>query len=298
MMHLCLGTVQLGMDYGITRHKRPEVADAIKILDFATQNGIDNIDTASIYGAAEDLVGTFLQQKTIARDKLFIISKFQPNRLDDCDESQYYLIMRDSVENTLSRLRTDYLDCYLLHSSRYIYNDAIVDALNRLKSEGYTRKIGASIYEVDEAKRCMEKEDIDFMQLPYSIFDQRMAHGGVFQMAEKSEIQIHSRSAFIQGLVLMKEEEIPPFLERAKPIIRKIDELCRRYDISRIALAMNYVKCQSAISHLVFGVNNIEQLKEDINLFRHSIARSVVEEISREFVDIETDIVMPSLWKK
>lgn len=200
--------------------------------------------------------------------------------------------------NSLSRLHTDYLDSYLLHSSRYVYNDEIIDALNKLKTDGYVRKIGVSVYEVDEAKRCINQSNIDFMQLPYSIFDQRMLHGKVFELAKDGNIQIHSRSAFIQGLILMKVNEVPPFLSKAKPMLCKIDDLCVKYGISRVALAMSFVKYQDAISHLVFGVDNMEQLKENIQLFTHSVSEEIVLEISKEFVNLQTDIVMPSLWKK
>ena len=297
-MELCLGTVQFGMNYGIRGQKKPTVSEAIRMLDYATQNGISTIDTANAYGTAEDVVGEFLEKKTIDRDKLFLISKFRPNLLDDYDEEKYYSIMKENIENSLLRLHTDYLDSYLLHSSRYVFNDAIIDALNKLKQAGYTKMVGVSVYEVDEAIKCIERPNVDFMQLPYSIFDQRMKKGGVFEGSKGSGIIIHSRSAFIQGLILMEENEVPSFLEKAKPIVRKISELCDKYEISRIALAMSYVKMQKEISHLVFGVDNMEQLKEDIRLFEHSISEETINEISKEFVDLDTDIVMPSLWKK
>lgn len=299
-MELCLGTVQFGMDYGIRGQKQPSVEQAVQMLDYATQNGINNIDTANAYGTAEDVVGEFLKKKTIPREDLYIISKFRPNLLDEADENQYYDIMKANLENTLSRLHTDYLDSYLLHSARYVWDDAIIDTLNRMKKEGYVKHVGVSVYETDEAKKCIERPNVDFMQLPYSIFDQRMKTDGVFELAKKAEYptQIHSRSAFIQGLILMKEDEVPDFLAKAKPIVRKIDELCGQYEISRIELALNYVKRQNSISHLVFGVDNLEQLKENIRLFEHTLSEQVIDEISKEFVDIDADIVMPSLWKK
>lgn len=297
-MKLCLGTVQFGMNYGIRGQEQPSVEQAVEILDYATQNGINTIDTANAYGTAEDVVGKFLSKNTISRDKLCIISKFRPNLLDDVDTEQYYSIMKNNLENTLSRLGIEYLDTYLLHSARYVYNDAIIYTLDRIKKEGYAVKVGVSVYEPDEAKRCIENEKIDFMQLPFSIFDQRMSNAGIFDIAKDGNIQIHSRSAFIQGLILMNESEVPDFLYRAKPIVKKIDELCKRYEISRIALAMGFVKNHDAISHLVFGVDNIDQLKENIKLFEISIPSYIIKSISDEFTDIEADIVMPSLWKK
>ena len=297
-MELCLGTVQFGMDYGIKGQKQPSIEQAVAMLDYATQNGIDTIDTANAYGTAEDVVGTFLERKTVARDKLFVISKFRPNLLDDVKSDEYYKVMRDNLENTLSRLHTDYLDSYLLHSARYIYNDEIIATLNRMKEDGLVRRVGVSVYEPEEAKKCIERSNVEFMQLPFSIFDQRMEKAGVFKDAEKDNIQIHSRSAFIQGLILMEEDEVPPFLVKAKPIVRKISLLCERHGLSRISLAMNYVKLQSRISHLVFGVDNLEQLKENISIFKENISKDIIDDIAKEFTDIEADIVMPSLWKR
>ena len=96
----------------------------------------------------------------------------------------------------------------------------------------------------------------------------------------------------------MQDNQVPDFLVKAKPIVKLIDKLCKKYNISRIALAMNYVKQEKAISHLVFGVDNIEQLKENIDIFQTDISKKIVDDISREFRNIEADIVMPSLWKK
>ena len=96
----------------------------------------------------------------------------------------------------------------------------------------------------------------------------------------------------------MDEDTIPPFLEKAKPIVRKIKKLCDSEGISRTQLALQYVKRESDISHLVFGVDSLAQLKEDIRLFHESIPDELMEEIGNEFDDIDAEIVMPSLWKK
>lgn len=298
-MKLCLGTVQFGLDYGIKGQKKPSTDDAIKILDYATQNGIDNIDTALAYGNAEEVVGEFLKRKTIARDKLFIISKFKPNEMDEAKPKNYKKIIRENLEKQLKRLNTDYLDSYIYHSSRYAFDEEKLKALYEIKEEGKIRHCGVSVYYPEEAEICIKSPYVDFMQLPSSIFDQRMLKEGIFDLALKNgSTQIHSRSAFIQGLILMNEDEVPPFLDSAKPIIKKIDLLCKKYDISRIKLAMLFVKQFEAISHLVFGVDNLEQVKEDIKIFEENFSSDIIKEIGREFENIQTDIMMPSLWVK
>lgn len=296
-MDLCLGTVQFGMKYGISGQVQPTVEMAVDMLDYATQNGIDTIDTANAYGTAEDVVGRFIRKKTVPRDRLCIISKFRPNLLDDVSQKLYYDVMKNNLLESLKRLGVDYLDIYLLHSSRYVFNDEILEALYQLKKDGYANKVGVSVYEAEEARRCIEHPKVDFMQLPYSIFDQRMKNANVFELAQ-GNVEIHSRSAFIQGLILMDEQRVPDFLSKARPIVRKIDGLCKIHNISRISLAMNFVKQETNISHLVFGVDNIDQLKENIKVFNENLSVDLLDSISKEFASLDADIVMPSLWKK
>lgn len=296
-MKLCLGTVQFGMDYGIKGQKKPSLSDAVSMLDYATQNGITDIDTAFAYGEAEDVVGEFLLRKTINRSKLFISSKLKPNELDEIPHDKLKSTINEHLDRSLKRLNTDYLDSYMLHSSRYAFNDDILEALYEVKKEGKIKHCGVSVYYPDEAKKCIESNFVDFMQLPFSVFDQRMQNEGVFDLAkDKNNTQIHSRSAFIQGLIVMKEDEVPPFLQGAKPILAKIDKLSKKYEISRIEIALLFVKHFDAISHLVFGVDNMEQLKENIDIFSRDLNDEVINDFSKEFNDIDADIMMPSLW--
>ena len=298
-MELCLGTVQFGMDYGIRKHKRPTADDAIKILDFATQHGISNIDTAAAYGTAEDIVGEFLSKKTIERDKLFIISKVTPNILDGIQSKDYKKKINECLLKSLKRLHTDYLDSYIFHSSRYAFDEEKLKALYEIKKEGKIKHCGVSVYYPDEAKICIENPYVDFIQLPSSILDQRMKKEGVFELAiNKASTQIHSRSAFIQGLLLMNEEEVPNFLVQAKPLINRINSICKTYDVSRVQLAMFFVKQFSAISHLVFGVDNINQLKEDIETFSSRCSEDILTDIADSFKNVPTEIVVPSLWTR
>lgn len=296
-MNLRLGTVQFGLDYGINNQKKPSVSDSVAMIDYATQNGITNLDTAFAYGTAESVVGEFLKKKTIPREKINISSKLVPNIMDDIAPEKYEAKVLELIKGQLKALNTDYLDVYLYHSARYVHNEALISALQIAKKEGLAKKVGISVYEPEEVKKGLANGKIEFMQFPYSIFDQRMLAEGIFNLPLNGT-EIDTRSAFIQGLIIMSEDKVPPFLEKAKPIVRKIDEVCKKYGVNRVALAMSFVKQQESISSLVFGVDNIEQLKRDIEFFNKEIPSATVNEIAKEFTGIETNIVMPSLWKK
>lgn len=295
-MKLSLGTVQFGLDYGIRGQKKPSKDYAIRCLEFALDKGINAFDTAAAYGNAEEIVGEFLKTKKHIRDELFISTKMLPNVLDDYKPSEYKRVIYKHLKESLKVLNADYADAYIMHSARYAFRPEILEALAAVKEDGLAVKTGVSVYEPEEAFACFNSEFVDFIQLPYSLFDHRMKVSGVLNSQEKCEI--HSRSAFLQGLITMNEDEVPAFLKKAKPIVKRIGEISDETGISRVALAMAYVKREKAISHLVFGVDSAEQLEFDIKAFEQNVPSEILEMIENEFCGIEANIVMPSLWKK
>ena len=295
---LCLGTVQFGQDYGIAGQKQPSLDYCVDCLDYATQNGISAIDTAEAYGTAQTVVGAFLKMRTLPRERLTLSTKFLPNALDEVRAEDYERVIRKRLTESLKILHTDYVDAYLFHSARYVFQPEMMEAMHSMVKEGLTREVGVSVYEPEEALACLSDKRTGLTQFPYSIFDQRMKRASVFEKAKESHCRVDTRSAFIQGLLLLEEKQVPPFLGAARPILKRLKQLSVGSGFSRVALAMAYVKRESAISHLVFGVDSLEQLKEDIETFRQEVPEDVLSELDEEFAGLKADIVMPSLWKK
>jgi len=304
-MRLALGTCLYGMDYGILGQKQPSSEDAVDFMEYAVHNGIDAIDTAEAYGNSQEVVGRFLQKKTVKREELFISTKMLPNSLDDVSESDYDKIIRDHLIKSLRTLNTEYVDAYLFHSARYAFRPELIKALAKVKKEGLALKVGVSVYEPEEAKACFDSDDVDFIQLPYSIFDHRMRNANVFQdnmeqlrKNPKNATEIHSRSAFIQGLVLANENDVPEFLSEVRPVLGRVRSFCSEENIDIVHLAISYVLREKAISHLVFGADNIEQIKQNIDCASNPLGEEYLQEVDKMFKDIPADIVMPSLWKR
>ena len=297
-MRLCIGTVQFGMDYGVQGGARPSLADAVAMLDYATQNGADAIDTAAAYGTAEEVVGEFLSRKTLPRESVQVISKFGMGVFEGADVAAYPQRLKAAAETSLKRLRTGYLDAFICHVPSAAGDEAVVSAMSALKESGLVRHIGFSIYETDEAMACMAAGTVDFMQAPFSVFDQRMRAAGVLAKAAAKGVDVHTRSAFVQGLMLMDAEAIPAHLAAAKSYVCELDALCREHGITRRALALAYVKAQPEISHLVFGVDNLCQLKEIVADFRRGVPAEVVDGIAERFASVPADIFMPNKWRK
>ena len=297
-MKLCLGTVQFGLDYGVFNTPKKDPEYCINCLDYATQNGIEAIDTATAYGDAERIVGEFLSRKTINRDKLFISTKHLPNILDDYGRDDYVRVIRENLHRSLAVLNTDYVDAYYFHSSRYAFQPELLEAISVMQKEGLAKEVGVSVYYPDEAMACFDDPNINCIQAPYSIFDHRMKESGVFRSGNESGFDIDVRTVFVKGLIRLHEDEIPDHLIKAKPILADLDKICKETGYSRIELAMGYVKREKEIRHLVFGIRDLEQLKEDISSFDKEIPDSLFDEIDKRFSGISADLVIPSLWVK
>lgn len=297
-MELCLGTVQFGMDYGVFDTPKKDSEYCITCMDYATQNGICSIDTAAAYGMAEEVTGAFLQKKTIAREKLQICTKFLPNILDDYEQKDYKRVIKENLEKSLRTLNLDYVDTYLLHSARYAFRPDILEALSSVQKEGLAAHVGVSVYNPEEALACFESPYVDYIQVPYSVFDHRMKEYGIFDAEKKRNCTIDVRTVFIKGLIRLTQEEVPKHLAGANPILAKLDEFCKKTGYTRIELAMGYVKREKEVKHLVFGIRDMMQLKEDIAAFERTIPEYVFTEMEESFAELDTNIVVPSLWKK
>lgn len=295
-MRLCIGTVQFGMDYGVAHTKALELRDAVDCLDYAVQNGVSAIDTSPAYGYAESIVGEFIKKKTVARDALFISDKLYPELRDDLTPKARAGEISRRVETSLKTLNTDYFDAYMYHTSTYAFRPELLEALFEIKRQGRARSVGVSVYEPLEALACRESDFVDFMQAPYSAFDRRMKNAGAFD--SRGKMTIHARSAFVQGLLFMKEDELPPYLAGAAPFIKRYSELCRDYRVSEAALAMGYVKREEAISAIVFGAIDREQIRNNINDFAAELPDSLIEIVEREFRGMDEELYVPTRWKK
>ena len=106
---LCLGTVQLGLDYGVAnREGKPSLEKSLKMLDFAYESGIRWFDTAQAYGNAEEVLGNYLAR----RDNLsefHIISKLFPKAFDK-DSECFFKDIEEAVLSSLKKLHVHVLD--------------------------------------------------------------------------------------------------------------------------------------------------------------------------------------------
>lgn len=296
MAHLCLGTVQFGMKYGINNQigRQPTWEESFEMLDYALDNGIDTIDTACAYGEAELILGAYFKQCKKAKN-IKVISKLKPNVIEK-DNSVEKIIMEE-CKNSLKRLCIEQMDGYLLHTPGYIYNDDVLAELLKLKQQGYVKNIGVSIYDLKEGYVAIDTGIVDYIQLPYSILDQRGMKEGFILDAKKVGIKIFTRSAFLQGLFMMDKASVPYHLQNAVPYLEIVEKIIKQYSVDKVSAILEFVQCESDIDYLVFGVERKEQLQENILKGNETnVPRECIEELKKQINNVTESIIFPSLW--
>lgn len=295
MTKLCLGTVQFGMNYGINNQigRQPTWEESFEMLDYALEHGIDILDTARAYGEAELVLGKYFEQD-VKRKNVKIISKLRPNCIETSD---IVGTIEEELISSLNRMKIDFLDGYLLHTPEYILNSKIVDAMTQMKIKGLVKNIGVSIYDMKHGFDAINTGKIDYIQFPYNVFDQRGSQTEFIKQAKQAGIVIYARSAFLQGLFMLEPDNVPERVGKSRLYLKKFQSLLEKYNINRIDALLGFIKKETEIDYLVFGVEKLQQLQEDIDRFAQlQVPEQFYNEIECCFGNVEQSIIIPSLW--
>lgn len=296
-MKYCLGTVQFGMDYGIQGNGQPPRDRTAAMLTCALEHGIYAFDTASAYGEAEDVLGEFIRQNAVLGKKMHLVSKLRPDAFSGLSRSHWKEAAVSNAESSLERLGISRFSAYLFHSARYIFDEEAVSALTAVKDAGMTEEIGVSIYTPEEAMKALEYPQITVVQIPYNLFDQRLDQCDFLELAAKRDVTVYARSSLLQGLVVMDPDNLPSHLAFASTYLRQFRTVCAQYGVPLLQAAVGYVGAAKGIDYVVFGVDNLSQLKEYLSIRDTAIPEGMSETFRALFSEVEERLVNPSLWR-
>ena len=252
---IILGTVQLGLKYGINNSLGiPKQAEISKIFKIANCERIEMLDTAHVYGDSEFKIGE------CSDGNFNVFTKFSNVKSEEELINEFKL--------SLNNLRTDKLYGYMAHSAdTLIQTPKLWSALQKLKSEGKIQKIGFSLYSPEQLVKLLEIDLIpDFVQLPYSLLDKKFDF--LFPKLKKMGIEIHARSVFLQGLYFMNPEKIASNLLPLKPQLEQLHSYCKIFNVEIGSLALNFVISNPSIDKIVIGVESCSQLQQNINAIK------------------------------
>ena len=270
-----LGTVQFGVPYGIsnsTGQTKPEEVN--KILQYAIANNITMLDTASAYGNAEEVLG----ENDLS--KFSIVSKYISPAAGKSIEEQ--------LQNTLAHLQAKKLYGYLAHRPSEIVEDASQwKIIKDFQQKGLVEKIGFSLNTTEELKVLLDKNFIpDLIQVPYNYFDNRFED--LMKRLKDKGCEIHTRSAFLQGLFFKDSNTLPGFFDAVKPLIKKVQQQTKNVS----GALLRYVATKPFIDKVIIGVENLQQLQTNISDLQ------IEFELEKNSIKIPEQILMPVHWPK
>lgn len=261
LSRLGLGTVQFGLEYGVSnRGGRPDEREVAAILARAVGAGVGYIDTAPAYGDAEILVGRYLPPGHGVR----IITK-TPALVDDTIEARHAQRILDTLAASLERLKMDAVHGLLVHQSGDLSKPGwqhLVDAMAEAQARGWTGVIGASVYNSDQLALVESRFQPELVQLPLSVLDRRPIVSGALARLKTAKVEVHARSVFLQGLLLMEPDELPEFFAPVRQNIVGLRGLWQQRGLSALDACLAFALHRPEIDAVIVGVNSLSEFKQ------------------------------------
>jgi aryl-alcohol dehydrogenase-like predicted oxidoreductase len=289
MSKIALGTVQFGIDYGINSIEgqvQPGQVDSI--LNYARLKGIDLLDTAPAYGNSEKILGKMdvTNFKVVTKTRHFDSFKINNNDVKTLN-SDFYCSLNDLKQSKVYGV--------LVHNAGDLLKPGagkLFDQLQELKQAEKIMKIGVSVYSHSQLQSILDNFDIDLVQLPFNILDRRMIDSGMLAKLQEKDIEVHSRSVFLQGLLLMSEKNRPDKFQCWNGLWKIWHEWLNDNQISALEATIKYAISIPEITKVLVGVDTVNQLKEIVV----AASSEVFPDIPPEIFTNDVNLLNPSKW--
>ncbi len=288
MNKIVIGTANFGMDYGIGNNQKKLLdSDIFEIINAAKKIGVNTIDTAISYGNSLNRLGKF------GVDNFKIITKFPKIPESKKKQTKWF---KEQIEKTLKQLDVNNLEAILLHYPKDILeekNSELIDFLLNLKNKGVINKIGVSIYEKNEIEEILKIFKPEIIQCPINIFDNRLLEKNYLENISKEGIEIHIRSIFLQGLLLLKREKIPQEFLKFKNLFEEWHNWLKITKLNPLEACIRYTNSLEIVDKIVVGIDSAYHLKQIMKYMKKpklTKRPNWQNSISRELID-------PRLWK-
>ncbi|AUZ84040.1 aldo/keto reductase [Methylophaga nitratireducenticrescens] len=287
-MKLALGTAQFGLDYGVAnKHGRVEIEEVRTILSLAKASGIMTLDTASAYGQSEKTLGK-------ANINGFdVISKIPPFPTGAYNDIGGWI--REIVNASLTNLRATSLRGLLFHRPMDLLHDSGKEAYQTLvamKAEGVVEKIGISIYQPEDLDELIPRYSFDIIQAPLNILDRRLISSGWLQKLKCKGIEVHTRSAFLQGLLLMNPANRPAYFLKWAHQLNQFDQWRTRHGLTALQACLGFLDQNNDIDRVIVGIDSSNQLEE---IIKNSLHSDLIASPELELTD--EALINPSRWQ-
>ena len=247
-----LGSAQFGLDYGVNNGKKVNQDQAYSIHELLYENGAFLIDTAPSYGNSETVVSSIVKEKSKIITKLLPLSQCNPEEI----------IQGIEVSKALFG---QHLTGLMIHNASDIFDDRFSEVISYLSDIKHLNiKIGVSVYDPQEVFEISKKIDLNMIQIPFSILDQRGSNKIFLDHVKSYNIETHVRSVFLQGLLLMNDN-IPKTLNAVIPYRELINKAALSQGLTMYEFCLLFAFKQSWVNKVVIGLDNQQQAHSLIN---------------------------------
>ena len=304
LLRFCLGTVQLGTEYGVANLTgQPSTVAAVGIVRTALDAGVLCLDTARAYGAAESVVGAALRAASLPVVK--VVTKLDPlaTLAGDATDDALHAAVNASIDASCRAFGVDALDTLLLHRWAHFraFGGRLWRHLEALQARGRVRHLGASVYGAAEAMDALRVPAVEHLQVPFNLIDTRLVAAGIeAALARRPDVTLHARSVFLQGL-LVSDAELWPDVSGVYPhvLVRLLDTLADEAGFeTRAQLCISYVLSHPWVQRLVVGCETQAQLRENLEFFgTRMLGTGECERIRARLPKLPDALLEPSVWK-
>lgn len=278
-MKIGLGTAQIGLDYGVSNTAGAvSPAEAASIVRLAREAGIRTVDTAAAYGDAEAKLG---ELGLIGFEVVSKLHGVEPDRIGA------------ALAESLERLRIGRLYGLLLHRSADLQGatgSALWNALERLKADGRIEKIGISVYGPSELDSLPQGVRPDLVQLPFSLVDRRMEKSGWLERLKERGVEIHARSVFLQGLLLMDSQSRPTRFANWNDLWNQYETWLEQSGLTGLDACLGFALANPRIDRVIVGTQSAEQLAQLLSV------QPLKTLVPDAFANDDEELVNPAHW--
>jgi aryl-alcohol dehydrogenase-like predicted oxidoreductase len=289
MSRLALGAAQFGMAYGIGNTSGQVTQEAVRdILEQAYVNGIDTLDTAIAYGNSEQVVGA------VGMSQWRVITKLPPLTGNINDVAAW---AEEQVIASLNRLGVSRLYGLLLHRPELLlgsHGNSLLQVFESLKAQGIVQKTGISIYTPSQLDQLDGLPEIDLVQSPLNLFDQRLITSGWLARLIDRGVEVHARSAFLQGLLLMSASHRPQKFDRWDDVWQMWDHWLSKIGLSPLQACLRFALSVPGVSRVIVGVDSRTQLTEILD----NIVPDGLPSLPAWLRPLDEELVNPSCWSR
>jgi aryl-alcohol dehydrogenase-like predicted oxidoreductase len=293
MLALGIGTVQFGLNYGISNSTGKPLPDEVTAILSYAQNYSEVftvIDTARNYGESESILGNLKELTSKQR----IITKLPPYTSLGVNYS-----LESTFQKSVDALRCTHLDGLMTHHAKDFQGPharEISTFLQQKKIQGLCKKIGISAYSREEIDFVISNFFVpDLIQIPMNLFDHRLLSGSYLEELKRKGIEIHVRSIYLQGLMFTDPKKLDPFFDPIKEHLIHLQQVRNQLNLSVEEIALAFIKSIPQIDVAVIGINRLVEIETIHKVF--SMNHNLSSDFFKQF-KIENELFLnPANWK-